>query len=505
MIVRKATEGTRRQEECHTFTFPGLLGYPLDHPEKMCAVVPFMFRQTSPTRVVNLIAVLKNFWFNGIATCLVYQGDLPEEVEDLISKKCPVFAVQLSKDTERFEKAKLVNLGIQECLHREHWVWLFQCDADLLVNIREVSEFLDSVNPLENPGVSPWTRWYRTPRGEAEVIRDFPSWARPYRNVKRRMVNECLGAGGIIIARWLLEEGFRWDGKFYDWGWEDAEMVRRLRQVSPNGLLKVPTVGVHLWHENDRKLSMENGEIFHQGVIPASSLGGVRLESKTKFILFANGRSGGNLFGRGLNLHSQIHCDSSEPFIHETTGTPITFKQPVEFRNWLLDGPLHSHKPVVGMRSQFRIPSPRFELSLQWFLEFCVENEFRIIYLYREDSAAQAASSFLASATSQWINVEHPRDLRITVDPEEFYTAYQWCKKTSIEWARKLSSTGALFVKFEDLLTDPGWDEQMTRAAEFLEVLPESVEKPIQKQVRGPWQGHFENSEEIENLIAQAP
>jgi len=401
-------------------------------------------------------------------------------------------------DDKEFRKSWLINKGIGFALQRfSHWKWLWQCDADILFPVKEVLKILPDI-PRECHVVSPWKQWARLTQGQSAVIADFPEGPRIFEDVSARRINHGAGAGGIMLSRKLLEDGFRWDEGYTDWGWEDADAVRRaVKWFAGEGFLfKGDADAVHLWHENDRVLNERNGELFFDGKIPQNSHSGVLLESKTKFLVVCLGRSGGNLFGRTLDLHSDIHCDNSEPFIH-SRGDSIAARN-LAMREWTLFGPLKSRLPVVGMRMQYAVDAKRFGFTAEEYVKWAKSQDFSLIHLYRTNVVEIVISNCVARRTGRWINYRYP-DKKYFIPPDEFMFFYSWIREQQRKWILLMEEAGALQLTYEGLCKN--WDATMGKAFDFLGVEKIVVEPPIQKQTKKPHKDYVSNWAQIEDML----
>jgi len=471
-------------------------GQALNKEPPFVVVIPFMNRDLQAThRVSALKTIVKEFQEAHVETILVTQGESPK---DFNTGGRLYVCEQYDLGDSDFYKSTLINRGIEFALeHFPNWKWLWQSDADILFPVSEAIKSAEAC-PQDTHVIVPWKNWLRLNQAQTALVSDFPQNSRVFEDSSPRNINVGAGAGGIMLQRSILEEGFRWDDTFVNWGWEDSDAAKRAISWGSKGckVHRGKTSGLHLWHENDRVVQVSNGEHYFQGEIPKNNMSGVLLEAKTKFLVVATGRSGGHLLGRSLSLHPQVHCDNKEPFIHSKPQPPIQ-EQNVLMRNWAFRGPLFSEKPVVGMRLQYVINNPSFKFSFKSFLQWADKLEFNFIHLIRRNSVEQAISHALATRSGRWIHNKYD-DTKIYLPPNEFKGFYRWVESKKSEFTPLLNNYGAHVVYYEDLCEN--WDSEMGKIFKSLGVKPLEVEQAVPKQTKKPHREYISNWSEIEEI-----
>lgn len=474
-------------------------GAPFREELPFVVVIPFLNRGRAEWREKALNLVIDQLLLSHTRVVLSVQGKSPRAAEGRL--------LVLENDDlgDDFHKSTLINRGIGFALKRwEDWEWMWQSDADILYPVSSVLDvLLDPERPNACNVIVPWKDWARLTQGQTTLVCDFPHGPRIFEQVSPRLINHGAGAGGLMLRREMLEDGFRWDDKFVNWGWEDADAAKRAgmwEKSAYRGFFRGKESALHLWHENDRVVQVENGEHYFQGSIPEGNLSGVLLEAKTKYLLVALGRSGGNLLGRAMNLHPDVHCANNEPFVHDCPEPAIEATN-MAIRRWTLLGPLASPKPVTGMRLQYSHVNPEnFKFSCEDYINWAHAQEFQLVHLIRDNTVEIALSNALARRSGKWINHKYPAE-PVYLPPDEFKFYWDWIRQQHRKWIPKLQKMGALDVIYENLCED--WDNEMNRVFDFLGVPPQIVEQPIQKQTKRPHLEYFSNWKEISKIIKE--
>lgn len=467
---------------------------PVSAPAGCVFVIPFMNRGVSLHREMGLQTVVKYLRQCGARTVIVSQGDCPVKAGGSIQ------VVTVDNDQE-FSKSRLINIGIEHCLKRlRRWEWLLQLDADILFPLETLSGEMYKI-PADCNVVVPWRHWVRLTRAETSLVQDFPNHERELRQVTPSRIKGSIGTGGLMLRRKILKEGFRWDESYLNWGWEDTDAADRAVKWKGNKTEahRGSAVGVHLWHENDRVIQMENGEKLFGGTVSLAQQSGVLLEAKTKFLLVAQGRSGGNLLGRSLSEHPEVFSNNGEPFIHATFQPSISSSD-AAMKEWTMLQALRSDKPVVGLRTQCHMESTSFAFTIEDYVRWAVHSGFLFIHLVRRDHAAAAISHTLARLTSNWIGQPYPTE-PVTVDPAEFSSYYRSIRSLQAKWIPKLEAAGALLVYYEDLVQN--WDATVEGILDHLGVKTMRLPQVIEKQTTKPHIEYVENKQEILDLISR--
>lgn len=477
--------GRNKEREINDLVFRGNTK-PLDNPNDFIAVIPFYLKKESNFRKLDLLSVLKNFKKQKIKVILVCQDRLEDDIQEgrLLS------ILKLDFYDGNFHKSALINAGIEKAKENKKWKWLIQCDSDIVCNFSNLESYL-KLNGAR--AAMPWSCWVRLSKDQTKVVREDLGAEMDLEGTLERRINRCSVAGGICLAREVLND-FKWDERYINWGWEDSDVASRLESGGIK-IMKAPGCAVHLWHENDRILQIENGNILFKDNIPRKNIAGVLLESKTKFLLVAMGRSGGNLLSKSLNQHPNIYCNSAEPLIHENPPHYIRNNN-IEIRDWALNGPLLTDKQITGMRTQYFIEKSNYGFTAMDLAKWAESQDFLIIHLVRKNISNMIISHFLAESNHSWIGKKYS-NRKIKIDPEIFCKKYIWLKEQQISWAANLNQ--CLTIYYEDLCEN--WDDNINLILDYLGVSRTTIKKAIEKQSAGDHRSYVENWNEIESML----
>lgn len=123
-----------------------------------------------------------------------------------------------------------------------------------------------------------------------------------------------------------------------------------------------------------------------------------------KFIIVTQPRTGSTMLVQALDKHSKITC-KGEIFLHTVEG--VTQERP-EQKKWGVMKELFSHDGIRGFKMML-VQRPR------GIYEWMVEEDVKVIYLWREDVVRQVISMALAKQTGKWGHFKFPG--KNTLDP----------------------------------------------------------------------------------------
>lgn len=463
----------------------------------LVVVVPFFNRGgEAHHRARALRAVVDNV--AGWAPVVVsHQGEQPIEPRDGV-----VFLSNDDLGTDKFHKATLVNRGIDHFLGARGWGWMLQLDADILLPMDSLLYFLPTLGE-DYLVASPWASWLRLEKNETEWVLGDTRAPHTFRAHPRRVVSGT-GAGGLMLRRSLVEEGFRWDPLYADWGWEDTDAAHRAATWPTNTTRSVArgtATALHLWHENDRVVAEENGERFLGRELPEANLSRALLEAKTPYLIVCPGRSGGHLLSRSLNLLPSVHCDSNEPFTCESPPWPVGGAD-ADLRQWTLLGPLRSSKPVVGMRMQPHIPLDKgYGFTGVDYIRWAHGHGFRLIYLYRDNVGEATCSLLLAKHHTSWIHDPYPEGVT-TVDTRQVAGTLSYYREAKTLWRPFMEGLGAHVLSYESLCAE--WESSLRGVMDFLGVGGDVPPQAIERQARLPYANYFTNWDGLQDSLRVA-
>lgn len=189
----------------------------------------------------------------------------------------------------------------------------------------------------------------------------------------------------------------------------------------------------------------------------------------TRFVLFAQGRTGGELLRSLINSHPDIRCDGEEVLAHRVAW-PRAF---VEGRCVLSKARVYGIKvKIYQLTANQGLRDPRrFMLDLR-------DRGWRVIYLKRSNTLRQAISGLVAEQKGVWHHTTtEPLNLgKVRIDPEELLQKTKEREELLLEEQRVLNGLPHLTVTYEDdLLRAERHQDTLDRAFQYLEVRPAPV------------------------------
>lgn len=219
-----------------------------------------------------------------------------------------------------------------------------------------------------------------------------------------------------------------------------------------------------------------------------------------KFILLADGRSGGNLVGRSLNQHPDIYCDSTESFLFDD-------HKRMSLEEWIGSSYFPLNKPAAiestakwkGFRCQYATNNPSHNFWVTDLIRWAMDEGWTIIHLVREDSVDKALSSIISKANKAWEGIPYEdRTVHVNVD-----SLVQYCfthKATVKKFQNILQGGKFIEIYYESFLEK--WNTSIEWVQRALGVDVISLGQATKKQSNKPLIEYVRNREELEAAIS---
>lgn len=226
---------------------------------------------------------------------------------------------------------------------------------------------------------------------------------------------------------------------------------------------------------------------------------GQRLSGKTRFFIFGQGRTGSTLLVTMLDSHPEIHCED-ELLFH-----PRLF--PMGYIRGICGA---STKPVVGFHVKIyqllydqKMPEP------QVFLDRLREDDWKMIFLKREDIFRHAVSPILAQARNLWHvgktgeALNPPTSVRL--NPDQVVAAVRQRQTYRKMEAEIVSDFPHLEICYErDLFDSTQRQRTSGRLCEYLGVAKQNLTSPLKATTSRSLKDAIENFGEIEHAMRDA-
>jgi LPS sulfotransferase NodH len=217
---------------------------------------------------------------------------------------------------------------------------------------------------------------------------------------------------------------------------------------------------------------------------------------RTRFVIFAQARTGSTLLGDLLRSHSKIYCDG-ELFQDGKLLLPSRY---------LTGRAVKSDQPVYGCQlkiCQFVLIQ---KIDTASFLSRLYREGWKIIYLRRTNLLRQAISELVARRRNQWADFsKNPlQNKKLKIDSQQLMGLLEWRETMTRREKQALAGTSYLPLVYEDHLLNPIQHQQtLNRVFDYLDVETIPVKTRFHKTTTGQISDFIENYSEIESLIAQ--
>lgn len=165
-------------------------------------------------------------------------------------------------------KARLINEGAAFAIRQLEARYIWQIDADILIQAPAVLNQLRSLHSEFVPVIRPLFHFIRLDeRRSSELLNKDIDGLQHYNpnleRVSHYQIIDLFGPGSVIFSRSAFQQTGGLEESYTGWGWEDMDFAAKLAQISsPHSL---PNFGVHLHHEEDRIPNLENFDQFFEG------------------------------------------------------------------------------------------------------------------------------------------------------------------------------------------------------------------------------------------------
>lgn len=205
-----------------------------------------------------------------------------------------------------------------------------------------------------------------------------------------------------------------------------------------------------------------------------------KMPSNNKFVIFSQGRTGSNLLESLVNSHPQILCEG-EILSHNHVR--------VLYPKWYIRGNSLSHasKLVYGFRLQ---PEQlKFhKLPIEDFFSFLLDEDWKIIYLRRENYLRQILSAKIAIHRKKWHyyssfkNQESKPPQKIEIDVPQLLEEIEAKQEAFYKEKELLQQKSYLEIVYEhDLLNSEKHQETANKVFDYLNLPFVEVETKLQR------------------------
>lgn len=235
------------------------------------------------------------------------------------------------------------------------------------------------------------------------------------------------------------------------------------------------------------KISLKKKEIS----VYTKALLNLHPPKEKKFFIFAQGRTGSQLLCKLLDSHPTIFCDL-EILYH-----PVWFPQVyIESKCLTVPKPIYGFKmKIYQLTQQQKIKNP------QKILESLYANNWKIIYLKRDNVFRQALSNLVAINRNVWHQTKDntivDRD-KINIDCERLFNMMNSRKKNLEEEQKLIANIPHLSINYEsDLLDMEKHQITCDKIFDFLEIDSIKVKSSIDKTTSKNARNFINNYDEV--------
>lgn len=234
-------------------------------------VMPVLIRDPGSQRFENLCFLIEHY-LSSIAQFVLVEQIGPSS-SDCIRKFVEstnhprLHHLQVEFEDDKIHKTSLINHGSKYAFNNLKSRYVWQIDADILVNAGAVLNQLNSLNSKAVPVVRPLLYFVRLNEGRsartrsdaASELENYDPSTEPFNPYQ---IIDLFGPGTLIYSEEAFIATGGMDESYKGWGWEDMEYAERLSDFSRPHTL--PLIGFHLFHEEDRLPRLENFDQYCQ-------------------------------------------------------------------------------------------------------------------------------------------------------------------------------------------------------------------------------------------------
>ncbi|WP_353930089.1 hypothetical protein WJM97_17570 [Okeanomitos corallinicola TIOX110] len=217
-----------------------------------------------------------------------------------------------------------------------------------------------------------------------------------------------------------------------------------------------------------------------------------------KFVIFSQGRTGSTLLCDLLNSHPKLHCDREILYDH------------VFFPNSYINGKSkNSSKSIYGFKVKiYQLTQVQKIKDPKYFLENLHKNNWKIIYLKRDNLFRHALSNLVALNKNQYhlkVSQELKEKSKINVDCELLIEIMSKREKFLKEEADVLRNIPHITITYEDdLLRQKQHQNTLNNIFDFLDIDSHLIGTTLLKIVPDNLESIIENYEEVISKVSQS-
>lgn len=216
----------------------------------------------------------------------------------------------------------------------------------------------------------------------------------------------------------------------------------------------------------------------------------------TKFVIFAQARTGSTLLGDLLRSHPEIYCDG-ELFPDGTLLFPYRY---------IIGRAAKRKQQIYG----YQLKIDQFELiqriDAPTFLSKLHQEGWKILYLQRTNILRQAISELVARSRNKWEDrSKNPlKNQKIKIDNQQLLRLLEWRENMLQQERQALAGVSYLPLTYEnDLLNSDKHQQTLNKVFNYLGVASAPVQTRFQRTTSDQISDFIENYHEIADLIAQ--
>jgi LPS sulfotransferase NodH len=218
-------------------------------------------------------------------------------------------------------------------------------------------------------------------------------------------------------------------------------------------------------------------------------------QAGSRFIIYAQGRSGSTALADLLDNHPSIRCE--EELLIGKKLLPRLF----------LEGKSHSHIQdgrSWGCKIKWWHISKNQNKNAKEFIEGLCNKDWKIIYLHRENYLFQALSTLAGEARAEWRHKHGEKVKAVDIDAEKIGDYVEYRRDQTEMEIKTLSNVPYEKVIYErDLLNQENHQRTVDRICEFLGLPPCSVTTTYKKTGGANLEKYANNHEEVRRKIRE--
>ncbi len=225
-----------------------------------------------------------------------------------------------------------------------------------------------------------------------------------------------------------------------------------------------------------------------------------QVQSKRKFLIFAQGRSGSTLLASLLKSHTQIYCFDE-----------LLFDRRLFPKAYIIGRFSQATQPIIGCHIKiYQLINEQKISDPQQFILDLVQDGWQLIYLRRADTFRHAASPLIAKERNLWHVGRRPdketeqstRLKSVKIEPAQVLKAIKNRLESSAREREVLEGLDYLEIVYEeDLLNAESQQKSQVKICKFLNVQLEDLKSPLKKTTTQTIRDAISNYQEIKNHL----